>query len=268
VRRGAKVVAGAADVLRPRGRGAVVLIYHRVGGRSATEIDLPVADFVAQVEHLARSGRVTTLPAALEALGGAPPADPDADPVVVTFDDGTADFVDVALPVLVRHRLPAVLYLATDHVESQRPFPHDGTPLSWSALRDAVATGLVTVGSHTHTHALLDRVAPAVAVEELDRSRHLVEERLGTACDHFAYPKAVPGTDAAEAAVRARFRTAALGGTRANPYGRTDAHRIARSPVLVSDGDVWFRRKLAGGMALEDTFRRTVNRYRYAGATT
>jgi peptidoglycan/xylan/chitin deacetylase (PgdA/CDA1 family) len=267
-RRGAKVLAAAADVLHPRARGAVVLVYHRVGGRSASEIDLPAGDFASQMELLAGSGRVTTLDGALAALDGVAPEDADTDPVVVTFDDGTADFVDDALPVLVRHRVPALLYLATDFVESQRPFPNDGAPLSWAALRDALGTGLVTIGSHTHTHALLDRVAPAVAADELDRSRDLVQERLGTTCEHFAYPKAVPGTDAADAAVRARFRTAALGGTHANPYGRTDPHRVARSPVLVSDGDVWFRRKLAGGMGLEDTLRRTVNRYRYAGATT
>jgi hypothetical protein len=30
----------------------------------------------------------------------------------------------------------------------------------------------------------------------------------------------------------------------------------------------WFRHKVAGGMAFEDTLRRTINRRRYASATT
>jgi hypothetical protein len=30
----------------------------------------------------------------------------------------------------------------------------------------------------------------------------------------------------------------------------------------------WFRHKVAGGMAFEDALRRTINRRRYAGATT
>ena len=33
--------------------------------------------------------------------------------MVVTFDDGYRDFHDAALPLLVKHRVPAVLYLAT-----------------------------------------------------------------------------------------------------------------------------------------------------------
>ena len=113
----------------------------------------------------------------------------DHGPVVVTFDDGTADLVDVALPILCRHRVPAVFYLATDFIEHGRPFPNDGVPLSWAAAREAVSTGLVTIGSHTDTHALLDRVDPAVAAAELDRSRQLIEDRVGVTPHRLRLPE-------------------------------------------------------------------------------
>jgi peptidoglycan/xylan/chitin deacetylase (PgdA/CDA1 family) len=168
---------------------------------------------------------------------------------------------------LVRHRVPATLYLATDFVERGLPFPGSGAPLSWSALADAVSTGLVTVGSHTHTHALLDRV-PATEVDgELNRSVGLIGERLGVECRHFAYPKALAPTPAADRAVRARFASAALAGTRANLYGRTDPYRLARSPVQLDDGLDFFARKVDGGMRMEDDLRRLVNRRRLADAT-
>jgi peptidoglycan/xylan/chitin deacetylase (PgdA/CDA1 family) len=146
-------------------------------------------------------------------------------------------------------------------------FPAEGTPLSWQALRDAHATGLVTTGSHTHTHALLDRLAPAAIDDELDRSNDLIADRLGTAPSHFAYPKAVAGSAAADTAVRRRYRSAALAGTRPNPYGRTDLHRLSRSPVQLGDGMRWFRAKAAGGMRLEDDVRSVANRWRYRGST-
>ena len=94
-----------------------------------------------------------------------------------------------------------------------------------------------------------------------------MQEHLGTRPRHFAYPKAVLGSPAAETLVRARFSSAALAGTRANPIG-TDPYRLARSPVQRGDGMRWFRHKAAGGLGFEDTVRRALNRRRYANGTT
>jgi peptidoglycan/xylan/chitin deacetylase (PgdA/CDA1 family) len=259
-----KSMAVVADRVRAPARGVVVLIYHRVGGGSALELDLPRDTFAEQARLLAATGRVTTLDRALDLLQS--PEPPERDPVVLTFDDGTADFVDVALPILVDTGLPVTLYVATAFVEDARPFPYGAPPVSWAGLRDALATDLVTIGSHTHTHALLDRASADVLGSELDTSIGMLEERLGVEPVHFAYPKALAGSPMADAAVRARFRSAALGGTRPNPYGRTDPHRLARSPVQRGDAGRWFEAKLAGGMALEDDVRRAVNRLRYSGA--
>lgn len=262
VQHAVKWLAAAADALRPAGRGVVVLLYHRVGGRTGVSVDLPRSLFAEQIAAIA--ARATTLDAALAALEGPPPLGPD--PVVVTFDDGSIDFVEEALPVLAQHRVPAIVYVATDFIERGRPFPGGARPLSWAALADACSTGLVTVGSHTHTHALLDRLDPGSVEDELDRSIGLIEDRLGARPEHFAYPKAVPGSAPAAFAVARRFRSAALAGTRPNPYGRTDPMQLARSPVQVGDGMRFFARKAAGGMALEDDLRRVLNRARLVGA--
>ncbi|MDQ1489158.1 MAG: hypothetical protein QOJ23_1672 [Actinomycetota bacterium] len=261
-----KWTAAAADALR-RPRGLVVLIYHRVGGHTTVSVDLPRPLFAEQLAALAAGWTPLTLDAAADLLTR-PTAPPGPSPVCVTFDDGTADFVEEALPELVAHRIPATLFVATDHVEAGRAFPDNGRAASWAALRDALSTGLVTVGSHTHTHRLLDRVGGPEAAGELDRSIGLIEDRLGVACAHFAYPKALLGSPEAAEEVRRRFRTAALAGTRPNPYGLTDPYRLRRSPVQVGDGMRWFRRKAAGGLALEDDLRTLRNRRRYAGTVT
>jgi peptidoglycan/xylan/chitin deacetylase (PgdA/CDA1 family) len=269
LRRAVKGVAVAADTVRRRPRGAVVLIYHRVGADSGLELDLSVDLFAAQVEALAASGRVVALGDALAWLSRPGEGrDTGPDPVVVTFDDGTADFVEHALPILERHRLPVTLYAATAFIDEGRPFAGDGLPLSWRALADTCATGLVDVGSHTHGHRLLDRLPPDQVDDELDRSIELIGEHLGRPPVDFAYPKAVAGSPAADQAVRRRFRSAALGGARPNPPGATDPYRLARSPIQRSDGMRWFQHKVRGGMAAEEDLRRLINRWRYAGATT
>jgi peptidoglycan/xylan/chitin deacetylase (PgdA/CDA1 family) len=269
-----KVVSAAADRWRPSVPGVVILLYHRVGGGSALEIDLDPARFEEQIAAVAESGRVVPLATALAQLGAAPDAHPAGSSVVVTFDDGSADFAEIAVPILERHHVPATLYLATGFVDGEVPLPWGGRPVSWSALRDACSTGLIDIGSHTHTHRLLDRVTRADAAAELDRSIDLIGEHLGQPALDFAYPKAVPGGRDVGAVVRERFRSAALAGTRVNPFRSdeprraTDPQRLARSPIQVSDGMEFFTRKLAGGMGLEDAFRRAINRVRYARLAT
>jgi peptidoglycan/xylan/chitin deacetylase (PgdA/CDA1 family) len=261
-----KPVSAAADMVRKPGRGVTVLIYHRVGAGSGGEVDLDAHVFDEQMALLAQSGRAVTLDDAVALLGSG--EIPERDPVVVTFDDGTPDVVDTAVPILVRHEIPMTLYLATDFVENGRPFWRETDPtLTWAAVAEAMSTNLVTVGSHTHTHALLDRLNPVDIADELDRSVDLIGERLGVQARHFAYPKALPPSAPARDAVAERFVSAALAGTRPNPYGSTNVMALSRSPIQRSDELRWFRRKLDGGMGFEDRVRDVINSRRYANAT-
>lgn len=263
-----KAAAAAADGIRHPRPGLVVLLYHRVDAGTGASIDLDRGSFDEQMAVLAEGFTPVTLDDGLARLTGDARVASDRPPVVVTFDDGTADFADHALPILAAHRVPATVYVVTGLVGSDRPFS-DGVPmLSWAALADAASTGLVTVGSHTHNHRLLDDAEAALAVDELDRSIAAIGDRLGSAPRHFAYPKAQAGSAAADTAVRQRFASAALAGTRANRFGATDPYRLARSPIQVADGMRWFERKARGGMELEDRLRRRLDARRYADVTT
>jgi peptidoglycan/xylan/chitin deacetylase (PgdA/CDA1 family) len=265
VRAAVKRVSVLADRIVPPATGVTVLIYHRVGGGSASAVDLDAAVFDDQLAHLAGHHRVLSLDDALAELASGAAAPAPA--VVLTCDDGTADFCDVVVPALVRHALPITLYVATRFVDEAEVFPWGAPPTSWSALRDVAATGLVTIGSHTHSHWLLDRLDPHAVDDDLDRSIDLIGEHLGTTAVHFAYPKAVPGSPAAEVAVRRRFRSAALAGSRVNRPGATDPHRLWRTPVQRSDTVELFAGKARGGMRLEGELRSLAATLRYRGAS-
>jgi peptidoglycan/xylan/chitin deacetylase (PgdA/CDA1 family) len=267
VGRAIKHAAVTVDRVRAPAPGIVVLVYHRVGRRSASEVDLDATIFGEQMAFLAEATDVVRLGDALDALRqpAAVEARPRRPQVVVTFDDGTDDFVDVAVPILDRYRVPVTLYLATSFVDEGVAYPDGGRPVSWSGLVDALTTGVVDIGSHTHRHQLLDRLPPSDVADELDRSTELIEHHLRRTASDFAYPKAVFGSPAAAVAVRRRFRSAAVAGTHANAYGATDPYRLARSPIQVGDAMQFFRRKAEGGMRMEDTLRRALNRVRYAG---
>lgn len=264
-RRLAKRMALAVDGVVPSSVGSVILAYHRVGARTASPVDMPTSLFRRQLAHLAASAAVDSLDTVLLSL-----RDADAHGRVnaaLTFDDGTSDFAEIVLPMLVEFAVPATLYLATSFVDSGEHHPADGRPLSWNALRDVVSTGLVTIGAHTHNHVLLDRVDRATAQYELDTSNGRIGDELGIAPRHFAYPKAVRPSPEIEREVIARYESAALAGTRANTRVSFDPHRLARSPIQNADGWEGFVRKLEGGMRAEDDLRRLFNLVRYRGIT-
>ncbi len=83
--------------------------------------------------------------------------------------------------------------------------------LGWPELRSLVQQG-VTIGSHTRDHAVLHAGQPSGdVVDQLERSKATIEERLGTACRHFCFPHGHPrdlSRDAVEAARAAGYSTA------------------------------------------------------------
>jgi len=262
------------DRVLPPPDGITILIYHRVGGGSDSAVDLDPAEFERQLAHLVEHHRVISLADAVAELSAAQPEGWAATTsserevssgVVVTFDDGTTDFVDVAGPILERHGVPATLYAATGFIDDQRPFPWGAPPATWSGLRDVAASGLIAIESHTHNHLLLDRIDTATISDELDRSIDLIGEHIGAAPTHFAYPKAVPGSAAAEVEVRKRFVSATLARNRVNQPGRTDLHRLWRTPIQRGGSIEEFAHRAAGGMRLEGEIRSLSNPLRYRG---
>ncbi len=268
VRRGLGHTLSAIDRLRPTRSGIVVLAYHRVGATTPVSVDLPVAQFADQLDWLVASADTVTLDAAADYLITPTAGRPARPMAVLTADDGTADWVDRMLPLLVARQLPMTWYVATEFIENQRSFPHDGLPISWGGLAEAVSTGLVTVASHSHTHAVMAALRADEAAAELDRSIALIEDRLGEACTHFAYPKAMSPSVDAERAVRQRFRTAALAGNRINVTGSTDLARLGRTPVQRDDNPSTFAQKVCGLGRTEGWVREFVDRRRHRHAVT
>jgi peptidoglycan/xylan/chitin deacetylase (PgdA/CDA1 family) len=234
-RKAIKAAVLPIGVLHPRRSGdVVVLLYHRVGA-GGREIDLPADLFEEHLRILKRKDRILSLDAALtDEKGG----------VVLTFDDGYRDFDEYVVPLLERYQVPALLYLATGLVAGDHE-DASADALTWPLLERVVATGLVTVGAHTHNHANLAEASEGEAAVEMRMSKELVEERLGVVCRHFAYPWSV-SSEGARRAARHLFDTSALDSWKTNRRGAIDRHRLGRMPILRSDGTVFFRAKTLG----------------------
>ncbi|MGI8684206.1 MAG: polysaccharide deacetylase family protein, partial [Acidimicrobiales bacterium] len=232
---------------RGRAGGASLLIYHRVGGGSPDERDLPARSFAAQLDAL-DGHDVVSIDAALDRLDAG-----DRRPsVVLTFDDGFADVYEHAWPELRDRRLPFTLYLAAGHVGGTMHWEGStareaGSGLAWDQLVEMAGSGLCTVGNHTFTHPR----PPDLTPDELDRCSAAVEAHLGPDARprHFAYTW---GVDAPwmHLALRARFRSAATGRLGRNLPGY-DPMAVGRHPGRGRGGREVFLGQLGWGVCFE-----------------
>ena len=98
---------------RPPVAAGTVLLYHRVADVDEDRLGLAVHPdrFAAQMAELAARADVVALSAT-----------PPPGTVAVTFDDGYADNLHTALPVLLDHGIPATLFASTGHIARQAGF--------------------------------------------------------------------------------------------------------------------------------------------------
>lgn len=263
VRIAVKQVLGALRVVDRRPpSGATLLIYHRVGGDTGDELDVPVDQLAAQLAVLAAAGLdVVSLDEALDRLDAG-----DASPsVVLTFDDGFADVFTWAWPLLRARQLPFTIYLTAGLVgdemrwEGSAAASQGAAALQWEQLVEMYESGLCTVANHTWDHPEPD----VVDVAQLDRCSDEIERRLGVRPRHFAWTWGVE-VPALLPAVRERFRSAATGALGRNEPTQ-DRSSLRRVPVRRTDPIGFFEAKLRGDLWAERAYAQLV---RGAKATT
>lgn len=133
---------------------AVILGYHRVGDPAHDPLGLTVTaeELDTHLELLARRARPVTLQ---EIVAGYAYGGPHPRSVAVTFDDGYLDTLQLALPLLERHGVPATVFCTTGS---------PGAAFWWDSLVTWVATAArmptpftVEVGNRRHTLDTGDR---------------------------------------------------------------------------------------------------------------
>jgi peptidoglycan/xylan/chitin deacetylase (PgdA/CDA1 family) len=171
-------------------RGIPILLYHSVGGDTSgllAPYTTSPADFRDQMGWIADEGYTTlTVPEYASMLLGHQRL-PER-PLLITFDDGLADFLDNALPVLGLYGHACTMFVTTGVTWHARPRALGGRrALSWSQVAALPGNG-VEVGAHSHDHLQLDLLpAPRVA-SQLRVCKDQLEQHLQGEVASFAYP--------------------------------------------------------------------------------
>ncbi|MCP2339899.1 polysaccharide deacetylase family protein [Actinomadura rupiterrae] len=229
-----------------------ILMYHSVTDRPAPgtrALSVPTAAFADQMAHLAAHGYnpipfSSCLEDGMSLRSG---RDAHERPVVITFDDGYADFHENALPVLERHGFAATLFVTTGWLADAggdaagRPLDR---MLSWAQVAEAAAHG-IEIGGHSHSHPQLDQLGDRALREELVRNRGLLEERLGRAVRTMAYPFGYSSARVRRMAREAGYDTACAVANRM-AAGAADPLAVPRLTIRATTGPGTFARVVEG----------------------
>lgn len=123
--------------------------------------------------------------------------------VAITFDDGYADNLLAALPILQRYNACATIYVVVDRHDRdwstyKKAHHNSGELAQEPKLTDAqvqqlVESGVIEIGSHTLTHANLARLDDQTRKHELSESRLALQQLTGQPIESFAYPFGIYG---------------------------------------------------------------------------
>jgi peptidoglycan/xylan/chitin deacetylase (PgdA/CDA1 family) len=126
-------------------------------------------------------------------------------------------------------------------LEKQVTLPADGLAdrmLNWTQVREMQQNG-IEFGAHTMTHPAMSRLEPQEAERELLGSKQLIEERLQTPVQDFAYPFGQPwdcSPEVEQLIARCGFRSAV---TTSWGINRTGANPFAlRRPQIGQEGSL------------------------------
>jgi len=175
------VITAHADVRIP------VLLYHHITDEFheyGANVNISPEVFEAHLDALQRAGYKTISfdQYYSYALGtGILPYKP----IIITFDDGYASNYIYAYPALRQRNMSATIFIVTSTVGVVEDIiPH----FTWEEAAEMVESGLISIGSHSHTHPDLLTLSDAELHKELRLSRWLIEKNLGIRCTIFAYP--------------------------------------------------------------------------------
>ena len=224
-----QVLAGPAAIKVP------ILTYHYIRSnpdpRDGLGFALSVtpADFAAQMDWLARAGyhTITTedLYQYVNRARGLP-----SKPVILTFDDGYADFYTSALPVLRSHEFTATAYVVSG-------FVGHGGYMTQEQIREVDHSG-IEIGSHSVHHANLARSSMANVRAEVGDSKRYLEELVGHPVNSFCYPSGKWHAGVANAVAAAGYHDST-----------TTAFGFWHG---LGDRYMWTRLRVGGGQSLGD----------------
>lgn len=112
--------------------------------------------------------------------------------VIITFDDCPKNLWDFAIPELLNRNMKAVFYMPTAHLGGFNEWNvNEGLPrldlMGENDIAKLVSVGM-EIGSHAHNHIMLEELSEKEVIDQLSRSKEIMEDIINKPVLSVAYP--------------------------------------------------------------------------------
>lgn len=164
----------------------IIINYHQISTRGGTvPYALPWTLFERQIDALIENGfSFVTLATLLDA-----PSVEHALQCAITFDDGRSGAYQHGFPILRERGIEATYFLCPGWLEKNPTASAEAYSdfMTWDHVSE-LAEARNVIGSHGMSHLPFFEIDVESAAREVIDSKRVIEQKLGTPCEHFACP--------------------------------------------------------------------------------
>jgi len=217
----------------------MILAYHRVNPFYKKDaLTVSPENFERQIEFLLKKG---FKPAHPEEYMKNPSS------LLIAFDDGYADNLWYALPVLKRLNIVPIIfltvnYIGTDIIFSRYSDKEKDRFLNWDEVKKMSESGVI-FGSHSLSHPHLTQLNEKKLIEEVSLSKKIIEEKTGKEVLYFCYPYGDFNEKVIEKVKESGYKSAFVTPPRGKKVKETD-YTLIRTGIYGHNNFLMFRIKI------------------------
>ncbi|MFQ5964192.1 MAG: polysaccharide deacetylase family protein [Candidatus Scalinduaceae bacterium] len=182
-----------------------ILVYHQIVPDDFPLKLLPLdeqpyfsrlSEFYSHLDYLVNNNFSTLT---IDEIGNPRKEEQSSKKIAITFDDGQISDYTIAFPAIIEREMKATFYIVTDFIGKKGW-------LNWDQLKEMLRYGM-EIGSHSCSHRRLLDLKKEDILIELQKSKQVLEDRLGCYIRSFTTPFGLGNQSIMELALEAGYET-------------------------------------------------------------
>ncbi|MFH1282074.1 MAG: polysaccharide deacetylase family protein [bacterium] len=180
---------------RPYSKGISILMYHKIGvppeNSKLKKLWVTSENFRKQMSYLKKHKyEVVAFKTLQSKIENSEKINPKT--VIITFDDGYKNNMELGLPILKEFNFPSVIFLVVNAIGNDNFWHDPETESRISMLNEddisKISPAEVEFGAHTLNHKNLEKLQLDQVEKEIIESKEVLENKLKIEISAFAYP--------------------------------------------------------------------------------